>query len=268
MRVAFFGDRHVSARICEYIREQGSEIVALGVNMPFLTRFGSELRASAGVAGDAVFHGPGVNDPVMVAKLASLDCDLGISCGFDPIMSGPLLNVPRNGWVNVHRSYLPLNRGLDPLQWAIIDQRPAGVSVHVMTEDVDAGEVLAQVQVPVLPSDDADALSARADQAAFALFCALWPRLEAGDVSGQKQDESLATYHSFQDCLAVRRLDRGAEMKVGRLLRILQAYSGAGRSAAYFEVRGRRFTVEAHIRPWQGALPIPAEEEAAEEGPA
>lgn len=258
MRIAFFGDRRVSVRMCDYIRAQGAEIVALGLNMPFLTPHGAELKAAAGVADQAVFHGPVVNDPVIVQALRALDVDLGISCGFDPIISRAVLDLPRHGWVNVHRSLLPLNRGLDPLQWAIIEKRPAGVSIHVMTEDVDAGEVLAQVEVPVVPTDDADTLSERADEAAFRLFCALWPRLEAGDVSGRKQDEALATYHSFADCLAVRRLDLRADMNVGRLLRILQAYSGNGRSAAYFEVRGRRFTVETHIRRWQGPPP-PAE---------
>jgi len=126
----------------------------------------------------------------------------------------------------MHRSYLPYNRGLDPLQWALVDHTPAGVTMHVMTPEVDAGAIVAQEEMPILPTDDGDDLARRSDQLVLDLFKATWPRLRTGDLRATPQDESLATYHSLADCDRLRRLDLNAEMKVGRVLDILRGYSG------------------------------------------
>ena len=64
--------------------------------------------------------------------------------------------------VNIHPSLLPKYKGLDTHARAIAaGDDEAGCSVHIVTEELDAGEVLGQIRVPVLPADDADTLAAR-----------------------------------------------------------------------------------------------------------
>lgn len=248
-KVLFCGDREVGARIVSHIVDQGGLVVGVGVNSP-PSPFSQVIVDASGVDPSLVYHGRSMASGVALRKLGAEAPDLGVSCGFAAILPPELLALPRWGWVNVHRSYLPYNRGLDPLQWAVIDGTPAGVSVHVMTDRIDAGPIVAQAEMPVLPTDDGDALEARADALAFDLFRGCWPRLRAGDLSGTPQDEDLATYHSLADCAALRHLDRAATMKVGRLLDILRCYSGSTYSAVDFGVGllRTRFTVHTHIR--------------------
>ena len=64
--------------------------------------------------------------------------------------------------LNIHPSLLPLYKGLDTHARAIeAGDAKAGCSVHIVTEELDDGEVLGQAEVPILPGDDAAALASR-----------------------------------------------------------------------------------------------------------
>ncbi len=64
--------------------------------------------------------------------------------------------------LNIHPSLLPDLPGLDTHARAIAEGRSRhGCTVHLVTDALDAGPVLAQAAVPVLPDDDADRLAAR-----------------------------------------------------------------------------------------------------------
>jgi len=64
--------------------------------------------------------------------------------------------------VNIHPSLLPKYKGLDTHARAIeAGDTHGGCSVHIVTEELDGGEVLGQAQVPVLPGDTAETLAER-----------------------------------------------------------------------------------------------------------
>jgi folate-dependent phosphoribosylglycinamide formyltransferase PurN len=64
--------------------------------------------------------------------------------------------------VNIHPSLLPKYKGLDTHQRAIdAGDATAGCSVHIVTEELDGGELLGQAEVPVLPGDTHETLATR-----------------------------------------------------------------------------------------------------------
>ena len=82
--------------------------------------------------------------------------------GYMRLLSGDFVATWRDRIVNIHPSLLPAYKGLDTHARAIAaGDREAGCSVHVVTEELDAGSVLAQARVPILPDDTADTLAAR-----------------------------------------------------------------------------------------------------------
>ena len=105
-------------------------------------------KAAQEEALDAALHGAGVE----VIALA----------GYMRLLSADFVARWRGRIVNIHPSLLPLYKGLDTHARAIAaGDAIAGCSVHIVTEELDGGEVLGSAQVPVLPGDDADALAAR-----------------------------------------------------------------------------------------------------------
>ena len=73
--------------------------------------------------------------------------------------------------INIHPSLLPAYPGLHTHARAIAaGDKEAGCTVHVVTQEVDAGPIIAQARVPILAGDDADALAARVLVAEHGLY--------------------------------------------------------------------------------------------------
>jgi phosphoribosylglycinamide formyltransferase-1 len=73
--------------------------------------------------------------------------------------------------VNIHPSLLPKYRGLDTHARAIeAGDQVSGCSVHVVTEELDAGDVLGRIEVPIVPGDTPESLEQRVLAAEHQLY--------------------------------------------------------------------------------------------------
>jgi phosphoribosylglycinamide formyltransferase-1 len=87
------------------------------------------------------------------------------------ILSPWFIEEWRGRVLNIHPSLLPKYRGLDTHKRALdAGDRVHGCSVHVVTEELDAGEVLGRAQVPILVGDDPRSLEARVLEAEHKLY--------------------------------------------------------------------------------------------------
>lgn len=91
--------------------------------------------------------------------------------GFMRILSPWFVGQWRGRIVNIHPSLLPKYRGLDTHKRALAAGDSAGgCSVHVVTEELDAGEVLGQAEVPIAPDDSPASLETRVLAAEHRLY--------------------------------------------------------------------------------------------------
>jgi len=85
-----------------------------------------------------------------------------ILAGFMRILSPDFIKHYRGRLLNIHPSLLPAFKGLHTHQRVLeSNMKEHGASVHFVTEELDAGPVIIQARVPVLPDDDEDSLAAR-----------------------------------------------------------------------------------------------------------
>jgi methionyl-tRNA formyltransferase len=73
--------------------------------------------------------------------------DCGISFMFGTKFNEEISSVFDKGIVNFHPSLLPLNRGSDPITWAIFDETKHGVSAHLVDNEIDQGPILFQEEI-------------------------------------------------------------------------------------------------------------------------
>ena len=112
-------------------------------------------------------HSPrGIAKPQYEAAIDTALRDAGVEAialaGYMRLLSDDFVARWRGRIVNIHPSLLPNYRGLDTHARAIAaGDAQAGCSVHLVTEELDGGQVLGQAQVPILPGDTPDALAAR-----------------------------------------------------------------------------------------------------------
>lgn len=103
--------------------------------------------------------------------------------GFMRILTPDFVNQWHGRIINIHPSLLPLYPGLDTHARAIAaGDKVAGASVHLVTAELDAGPIVAQVQVPVMPDDDAESLARRVLAEEHRLYITALRRCISGEI--------------------------------------------------------------------------------------
>lgn len=190
-----------------------------------------------------------LTEPDQLSVVEILEPDLLISCGFRHIVPEDILSVPEQGSINLHNSFLPYNRGANANVWSIIEDNPAGVTLHYMTADVDNGPIIDRRKVPVYPDDTARRLYKRLEDEQFNQFVECWPQIESGEVDVVTQNSKEGTYHYKGDFVDLWKLKRSETTTVGELIDRLRALTFPPYKNAYFEQGGEKFFVEIEITP-------------------
>ena len=98
----------------------------------------------------------------LATRISEINPKLIVLAGFMKVLSPQFVRLFRGKIVNIHPSLLPEYPGLNTHQRVLEDKkRIHGVSVHLVTEDLDGGPVIAQDSVYVLPNDTAESLAKR-----------------------------------------------------------------------------------------------------------
>lgn len=96
------------------------------------------------------------NDEAVVERIRALAPDFLFSFYYRHMLGQALLDIPRLGALNMHGSLLPKYRGRVPVNWAIIHgETETGATLHHMAVKPDAGDMVDQQAVPILPDDTA-----------------------------------------------------------------------------------------------------------------
>jgi phosphoribosylglycinamide formyltransferase 1 len=98
-------------------------------------------------------------------------CDLICNAGFMRLLTGGFVERWQNRHLNIHPSLLPAFPGLE-IHKRVLDQGVliTGCTVHFVRVEMDAGPIVAQAAVPVLPDDTEDSLAARVLEAEHKLY--------------------------------------------------------------------------------------------------
>ncbi|HKZ43870.1 MAG TPA: formyltransferase family protein [Anaerolineales bacterium] len=92
-----------------------------------------------------------LNDPVVIEGLKILQPDLVIFTG-GGLLRQEILSNSGHGVINCHMGVLPLYRGMDVVEWPILEGNPdkLGITVHFMDKGIDTGDILRIVKIPPL----------------------------------------------------------------------------------------------------------------------
>ena len=98
-------------------------------------------------------------NPEAIAKVAEVMPDLMIVVAYGLILPQELLDIPKNGCVNIHVSLLPRYRGAAPIQRAILDgDTITGVTIMQMDSGLDTGDIIIQHEVEIAATDTSGSL--------------------------------------------------------------------------------------------------------------
>ena len=141
-----------------------------------------------------------MSDPLTPATLSAYQPDIICVACFSLRIPRAILAIPRLGCLNVHPSLLPYNRGPVPLFWTFREgSEETGVTIHLMDEGMDSGDILAQQVIPVAPGISYSALEAQCAAIGGKLLARSVWELYRGEAVRIAQDEEENSYYSFPE---------------------------------------------------------------------
>ena len=135
------------------------------------------------------------NTPEFIAQVTALTADFLFSFYYRMMLKPALLATVSRGAYNMHGSLLPKYRGRVPINWAIIKgEIETGATLHEMVEKPDAGRIVGQQSVSILPDDNALDVFKKVTDAAEATLDRTLPALIDGTIQMRPQDLSNSSY--------------------------------------------------------------------------
>jgi len=135
-----------------------------------------------------------VNASEIVEKIAGYEPDLIVVIAFGQKIGDVLNKLPPKGSINVHSSLLPKYRGAAPINWAIINgETTTGISIITLSENMDAGQILAQSQTDIAADETAGQLHDRLAKIAAPLLLNTIAQIADGTAVYTEQDHDKAT---------------------------------------------------------------------------
>ena len=188
LRIVFMGTPDFAVESLRSLVEGGYQVVGV-VTMPDkpVGRHQTVLQASpvkryAEEKGLPVLQPEKLKDPVFLEQLRALRADLRVVVAFR-MLPEVVWAMPPMGTFNLHASLLPQYRGAAPINWAIINgETETGLTTFFLQHEIDTGNIIRQVRVPVAPTDNAGDLHDRLMQLGGALVTETVDLIARGDV--------------------------------------------------------------------------------------
>ena len=168
---------------------------------------------------------PNVNDPTFVEYVRSLNIDLIAVYFFPQILKPAILQIPRLGVINCHPSLLPRYGGPHPAFWMIKNgESIAGVTVHVMTEGIDTGAIIAQQELLIGENETNGQLTQRQHRAATTLLTEAVNAMAHGTIAPKPQNIAERSYFGKMKPSDATVDWNGSAKQIANLWRALQPY--------------------------------------------
>ena len=205
MRVVFMGTPDIAATCLKKILDDGFDVVACytqpdrpkgrGMKMVF-----SPVKELALAHNIPVFQPENFREDAVVEELAALQPDVCAVVAYGRILPQRVLDIPRNGCINIHASLLPQYRGSAPYQWAVLDGcKKTGVSAQYMALKMDAGDIIDVAETDIGENETAGELLDRLAVLGAQLLSDVLGKVKAGTATATAQDESKVTFAPMLD---------------------------------------------------------------------
>jgi len=166
MRIAFFGTPAFAVPSLDALAAE-QEVVLVVAQPDRPSGRGMKMHAPAVAVrakelGIPLLQPPKIRTEEFLAQVRAAAPDLGVVVAYGRILPPSLLEIPREGFLNVHGSVLPKWRGAAPIQRAIeAGERETGVTIMRVDEELDHGAMLAVETLEIGPDEHTPSLAAR-----------------------------------------------------------------------------------------------------------
>lgn len=200
MRVVFMGTPDFAVPSLCRLMESGYDVVGV-VTQPDRPKGRKQILTPSPVKEIALQHNIPILQPERIRKqeayeeVLAMNPDLIVTAAFGQILPKAILDCPQYGCINVHASLLPKYRGGAPIHYAVMNgEVETGVTIMYMVEELDAGDIISQVKIPISDTDTAGTIFDKLADLGAQLLVDTLPEIVAGKITAIPQDHTQATF--------------------------------------------------------------------------
>ena len=204
MRIGFFGTPEI-AEYClsKLITKHEIAFVVTGQDKPsgrhLKIRY-SPVKRKTLERGIKIIQPANLHDKNLINELKEDQADIYIVVAYGKIIPSEVFTIPRHKTLNLHPSLLPKYRGAAPIQWVILNgESETGITVQLLNERLDAGDILRQVKIPLNNTITAEELYQIVLPEGAELLLETINLLGENRIKPKKQNEAEATYCKIID---------------------------------------------------------------------
>lgn len=140
---------------------------------------------------------PNINDIEIINRVKEEKPDIIVSGYFDQIIKKDLIKIPSFGILNIHLSMLPEYRGVKPVFWVLKNKEyKTGVTIHIVEEGLDTGDIVIQKEVGILSTDSVDSLTKRMSVVGSEILQTAIENIQLNKLELKKQNLGSGSYYS------------------------------------------------------------------------
>lgn len=200
MKYIYFGSSHISCSVLAGLCRSGF-IPSLVISQPDkpkgrgLKLKPTEVSVFSKENNIPLINPKNLKDDKLREELASQEADFSIVVDYGKILPSWILSIASKHCICLHPSLLPFYRGPAPIEYALMDGKSStGVTVFVVNERVDSGDIILQKEVAIDSNDDFFSLSDRLTKEGCRLLIEAMDKISHDDYTLRPQDEAKATF--------------------------------------------------------------------------
>ncbi|ABF11453.1 formyltransferase [Cupriavidus metallidurans] len=242
MRAVVFAYHNVGDRCLRVLHARGVDValVVTHRDRPDENIWFRRVADTAAELNLSFLYGEDPTDPALAEAVRAAKPDVIFSFYYRSMIPADLLAVAPQGAFNMHGSLLPKYRGRVPVNWAVLrGEEETGATLHAMEAKPDAGYIVDQTSVPILPDDTAGEVFEKVTVAAEQTLWRALPAMMAGQTPKRPNVLSEGSYFSGRKPEDGRIDFSQPAAAVYNLIRaVAPPYPGA-----FTDIGGRRFIV-------------------------
>ncbi len=200
MRILFLGSPAFAVPPLQALVAKGYEVVGV-LTQPdrpagrHRTLIAPPVKQAAQELGLPVLQPETLRDASFIQQLKELKIEVGVVAAYGELLRKAILTLPPLGYLNIHPSLLPLQRGPAPVAGAILaGEQEVGVSIMKLDKGMDSGPILAQAKIPLESTMRTGTLTDLLFDLGSKLLLEVLPPYAAGTLPLVPQDHSRATF--------------------------------------------------------------------------
>ncbi|MCS7064113.1 MAG: hypothetical protein NZM04_08765 [Methylacidiphilales bacterium] len=235
-----FVNNRVGYEITKWLIDRGENIVGIVLHPYSTAKYRSKILEAVKNVSPTVIDAAMLGSSDTVISISHLSPDIGVCAYFGFILKKEIINIFQRGIVNIHPSYLPYNRGAHPNVWSIIDETPAGASIHWIDEGIDSGDIIDRIKIDIDITDTGESLYYKLEEACICIFKKNWCDIKYGRHGRTRQNLSEGTFHRVADLSSVSYIDLNRWYKAKDIIDQIRALTFRGYKGAYIVENGER----------------------------